>query len=689
MLLKFEITKQSVIRTDSEQPASDSRNYLKAKFDFLTPEWDGLIKSAVFWKGSKAYVQILDENNICFVPPIVISPGYFYVSCFAGDLITSEKIKVRISESGYAKGIAPPEPEADTYQKILDMYLEIKRLVQSVRDDADAGAFNGEQGPPGPPGESSEEALKDSDHIEWLNNSYDNDTGELIPPRQPYAYCGDKFKFKNNVQYSVSFKNNNLFYLDLFVWDNEGNYLGMQECGSNILNMKFIPNNEYTYAFATHDSRNIPDDIVIEESVILNSVSKIDIEINGETSFIKSGNNVYIDITSVFDGTGVTNDTSLSRALRCSNHMLRFYTGGTSTEDKSFSGFTLGFYGTKIAQLKVNGFETVESAQDYFTENPIVLTLNGEVENNSYLYVNYDSMVNYVDSKGFSTLSKSDIIKDDVLSNDSTYSSNKINSIFSKLLNMQIVSTEEEFEDFLSNMNTHTLYLINNAIFGHEYYDSDCYVEIIVTEVGENFQFEIVGSTAIAEGVVRQYTYSKQELDNYGVKNIPSPLWINGVALLDVYGAASKHRELNFVDENNQHFAETTKNNILTVHFPIDKNKTYAEQTSIVTYDNSNVDIALENCTEYRCSTPLKSLTLTVPDNLTHSEIFECSLMLSVFDSAYNDFTFTAPENISWSGDDCADKVFTPQKGRCYEINIKFAGVFNSSRKFVAKVTAF
>lgn len=283
-------------------------------------------------------------------------------------------------------------------------------------------------------------------------------------------------------------------------------------------------------------------------------------------------------------------------------------------------------------------------------------------------------------------LKRSDIVVDDAASDNTTYSSNKINSllsVFNNTLNVQVISTEEEFNDFFENMNTHTLYLIDNDMFGSEYYDNDCYVEIIVTEVGEdNFQYEIIGSTAIAESVVIQYTYSKQELDNYGVKNIPSPLKINNSLVSDVINGSAHYRDVRFLDSNEQPFVTSAdRNNVLNVYFPVEKGKKYVEKPNIQTYGSNPFNITLKHNTEHRCIRPVATLNLSINDELNNSSEFESSLILWVDEK---NFTFTAPENITWTGDDCVDSVFTPQKGANYEINIKWLG-----RKFVARVGAF
>ncbi len=284
---------------------------------------------------------------------------------------------------------------------------------------------------------------------------------------------------------------------------------------------------------------------------------------------------------------------------------------------------------------------------------------------------------------GESLLGTGDInfINDNVASNNTTYSSNKILSLFGNILNIQTISTEDEFADFLKNMNTHTLYLVNNAIFGYEYYEPDCYIEIIVTEVGENFQYEIVGSTALSLQAIEGYTYSKEELNNYGVTNIPSPLWINNYELNNVFGAVTRYRSIKFLDENNELIPLTAKNNVVEIHFPISKGKKYLEKTNIQIHRSNPFNITLEHNTEHRCFYPVAILNLSINDDLVESSELECSLIFTV-DS--KKFTFTAPENIIWTGDDCVDKVFTPKYSCNYKVSIKWIG-----KQFVAKVGAF
>ena len=129
MELLFNIDKQHISRIDKNRVAADSRNYLSARFSF-SEEWDKLIKTAVFRHGSRIYCKVL-ENDICTVPWEVIASGIVYVSCFAGDRITTDIAKVYVSASGYAKGETPAEPTPDIYSQILDKI----NMLQSAQID--------------------------------------------------------------------------------------------------------------------------------------------------------------------------------------------------------------------------------------------------------------------------------------------------------------------------------------------------------------------------------------------------------------------------------------------------------------------------------------------------------------------------------------------------------------------------
>ena len=63
--LNFEVTHQTVKRTDEFEVVQMSKNYLRAHFDFLTDEWQGQSVTAIFITEDAAYSALLDDRGEC------------------------------------------------------------------------------------------------------------------------------------------------------------------------------------------------------------------------------------------------------------------------------------------------------------------------------------------------------------------------------------------------------------------------------------------------------------------------------------------------------------------------------------------------------------------------------------------------------------------------------------------------
>ena len=155
--LQFEITNQIIKRVDDFKVVGDSQNYLYAKFDFKTEEWDGLDKTVLFRNGFNGTVyEILlpAEDDTCIVPHEVLAGefDYFFVSLFAGDLITANIVKVFIDESGYwPDAESSVEPTPSIYEQILARIKEIEdktdvkkitELIQELLKDVPKMLYN-------------------------------------------------------------------------------------------------------------------------------------------------------------------------------------------------------------------------------------------------------------------------------------------------------------------------------------------------------------------------------------------------------------------------------------------------------------------------------------------------------------------------------------------------------------------
>lgn len=125
--LKFEVTNQLINRVDTFKPVADSKNYLTAHFDFLTDEWEGAV-TAIFTRDDKSYSMLLDNDNNCLVPwELIEEGGDIYVSCFCDNLVTTNKSRVFIADSGYleeTENSNPPTP--NIYDQIIAQFNQLR-----------------------------------------------------------------------------------------------------------------------------------------------------------------------------------------------------------------------------------------------------------------------------------------------------------------------------------------------------------------------------------------------------------------------------------------------------------------------------------------------------------------------------------------------------------------------------------
>lgn len=114
-------------------------------------------------KGESVQIRLGSDNTV-YVPAEATAGAGTGELTLAGYTDGVRQISVsqiyRVAASAGAEGIAPAEPTPDVVQQILSAANEAaneaeqaQKVAQSVRDDADAGKFNGPVGPQGPQGE--------------------------------------------------------------------------------------------------------------------------------------------------------------------------------------------------------------------------------------------------------------------------------------------------------------------------------------------------------------------------------------------------------------------------------------------------------------------------------------------------------------------------------------------------------
>lgn len=160
-LIKAKVTDQTLEFTLKPMVASGGVNedVIEFEFDAL---WDGFDMVAVFYRSKREVFHQKIVDNRCTVPSEVMrAQGVFYVGVMGvKDNVTrtTNVLRYELEHGAITVGVKPPEPTPSIYEQILETVKSTEQIAQSVRDDADAGMFNGapgpkgEQGPKGDPG---------------------------------------------------------------------------------------------------------------------------------------------------------------------------------------------------------------------------------------------------------------------------------------------------------------------------------------------------------------------------------------------------------------------------------------------------------------------------------------------------------------------------------------------------------
>ena len=147
------------LRMESAVVASNTIDYLAARFVFQTEDWDGAAKTAVFEGTGKTYSVLLTDDAISPEDHLNLAAGEWIVHLVGtkavGETtqrITTTQVRFMVDESGAVSGEALPEVTASYGEQILAQAQEARNIAKGVRDDADAGKFKGDKGDTGPAG---------------------------------------------------------------------------------------------------------------------------------------------------------------------------------------------------------------------------------------------------------------------------------------------------------------------------------------------------------------------------------------------------------------------------------------------------------------------------------------------------------------------------------------------------------
>ena len=120
-------------------------------------EWEGFARTAIFSSGGTVKRVVLDDANACVVPWEVLTNckqlTIGVVGTSGNRVLPSVPVTIPIIEGVCNGGTPPDDPTPDIYAQLLDRAKETQQIAQSVRDDANAGKFNGAPGAKGGKGD--------------------------------------------------------------------------------------------------------------------------------------------------------------------------------------------------------------------------------------------------------------------------------------------------------------------------------------------------------------------------------------------------------------------------------------------------------------------------------------------------------------------------------------------------------
>lgn len=132
-----------------ETVTSGSVNVYEVQFKF-SADWDGLDRTAVFAAGEEQVSVVLDSSNTCVIPwEALQSPrrelrAGVYGTKGGEVVLPTVWASLGTIREGVRTGQPAQPPTPDVYDQILAAANQAEQTAQSVRDDADAGVFDGE-----------------------------------------------------------------------------------------------------------------------------------------------------------------------------------------------------------------------------------------------------------------------------------------------------------------------------------------------------------------------------------------------------------------------------------------------------------------------------------------------------------------------------------------------------------------
>lgn len=142
-VIEVSIKNKKAVRTNDAAYTCDNSDFTVV-FSF-DEEWNAFPTKTARFAYDDKFQDVVFSGNKCPMPKIS-NTKLISVGVFAGDLHTSTPAMIVANKSILGASGVPDEPSPDVYAQIVELCNETKDIARSVRDDADNGVFDGEDG---------------------------------------------------------------------------------------------------------------------------------------------------------------------------------------------------------------------------------------------------------------------------------------------------------------------------------------------------------------------------------------------------------------------------------------------------------------------------------------------------------------------------------------------------------------
>ena len=131
----FDVTNQTVERSDKSKIVNWSDDYLRLSFDFKTDDWSDCTKFILIFDGEDVYRFALTDDKF-IVPEELLTGVKFLFSIYGVNntyRITTPKVLLRLREAGYSSDVKELDVDEFTHDVVEEIYIELdKKANQST-----------------------------------------------------------------------------------------------------------------------------------------------------------------------------------------------------------------------------------------------------------------------------------------------------------------------------------------------------------------------------------------------------------------------------------------------------------------------------------------------------------------------------------------------------------------------------